>query len=105
MIFTQRSKATEFTVSPVRTEAAPGLVSVRQLVVDKLIVGAAGRTALCSSLMEPEPHNCSVVFLTKTAHQPLVSNAWHNVGVLLTASVLLWLQHAVGVLSMLQCLK
>lgn len=51
-------------MGPVGPEPAPGLVSVRQLVVDQLVVGAAGRTALSFSLMEPEPHNGSVVFLT-----------------------------------------
>lgn len=40
------------------------LVSVGQLVMDKLIVGTTGRTALGLSLMKPEPHNSSVVFLT-----------------------------------------
>lgn len=36
--------------------------------------------------------------LTKTAHQPLGSNAWHDVRVLLGASVLLGLQYTVGIL-------
>lgn len=36
--------------------------------------------------------------LTKTAHQPLGSNAWHNVRVLLGASILLGLQDTVGIL-------
>lgn len=37
--------------------------------------------------------------LTQTANQPLGSNAWHNVRVLLGASILLWFQHAVGILQ------
>lgn len=40
------------------------LVSVGQLMVDQLIVGTTRRTALCLSLVKPEPHNSSVVFLT-----------------------------------------
>lgn len=39
-------------------------VSVRQLVVNQLIVGTTGRTALSLSFMKPEPHNGSVVLLT-----------------------------------------
>lgn len=76
-----------------------------QLMVDQLIVGTTGRTALGTSLMKPEPHNSSVVFFTKTAHQPLGSNAWHNVRVLLGASILLGLQNTVGILSVFEGLQ
>lgn len=37
--------------------------SMWQLMVDQLVVGTTGRTALGISLMEPEPHNSSVVLL------------------------------------------
>lgn len=46
------------------TELVFSLVSMGQLMVDQLIVGTTGRTALASSFMKPEPHNSSVVFLT-----------------------------------------
>lgn len=49
---------------PVCTELVSDLVSMGQLVVDRLIVGTTGRTALGIALMKPEPHNGSVVFLT-----------------------------------------
>lgn len=49
---------------PVRTELVLNLVSVGKLVVDQLIVGTTGRTALGTSLVEPEPHDSGVVFLT-----------------------------------------
>lgn len=41
-----------------------GLWSVGQLMVDQLIVGTTGRTALGWSLMKPEPHNSCVVLFT-----------------------------------------
>lgn len=109
---------------PVCTKLLLDLDSMRQLMVDQLVVGTTGRTALGISFMEPEPHNGSVVFLTcrkegwftwfvfwrfvfclscasltKTAHQPLVSSAWHNVRVLPGASILFGLQDTVGVLE------
>lgn len=80
-------------------------VSMGQLVVDQLIVGTTGRTALASSLMKPEPHYSCVVFLAETAHQPLGSNAWHNVRVFLGSSMLLRLQNAVGILSLFKGLQ
>ena len=46
------------------TELVLNLVSMGQLVVDQLIVGTTGRTALGISLVKPEPHNRCVVFLT-----------------------------------------
>ncbi len=45
-------------------EIVLNLVSMGQLMVDQLIVGTTGRTALGTSLVEPEPHDSSVVFLT-----------------------------------------
>lgn len=51
-------------VCPICTELLLNLVSMGQLVVDQLIVGTTGRTALGISLMKPEPHNSRVVFLT-----------------------------------------
>lgn len=81
------------------------LVSMGQVMVDQLIVGTTGRTALGISLVEPEPHNSSVVFLTKTAHQPLGSNAWHDVRILPCASILLGLQHTPGILSQFEGLQ
>lgn len=39
------------------------LGSMGQLMVDQLIVRTTGRAALGISLMKPEPHNGSVVFL------------------------------------------
>lgn len=81
------------------------LVSVGQLVMDKLIVGTTGRTALGLSLMKPEPHNSSVVFLTETSHQPLGSNAWHNVRVVFGTGIVLWFQDAVRVLSLFEGLE
>lgn len=45
------------------TELLSDLVSVGKLMVYQLIMGTTGRTALGISLMQPEPHNSSVVFL------------------------------------------
>lgn len=88
--------------------------------MDQFIVGPTGRTALGLPLVKPEPHDGGVVLtwteitpvrgrgtagqngfsqaLTETAHQPLVSNAGDDVGVLLGARVVFGLQDAVGIL-------
>lgn len=51
-------------IGPFVQSRGPDVGSVRQLVVDQLVVGATGGTALCFSLVEPEPHNRGIVFLT-----------------------------------------
>lgn len=89
---------------PVCTELVI-LVSVGQFMVDQLVVGTTGRTALGVSLVKPEPHDSSVVFLTNAAHHPLVSNAWHNVRVRFGTSILLGLQHTVGILPLFKGLQ
>lgn len=57
-------EANTYVCCPVWTELVSDLVSMGQLMVDQLIMGTTGRTALGISLMKPEPHNSSVVFLT-----------------------------------------
>lgn len=79
-------------------------VSVGQLMTDKLVVGPTFGTALGLPLVEPEPHNGSVVLFTQTAYQPFVTNAWDNVRVFFGSSILLGFQNAPRILSFLQCL-
>lgn len=93
--------------------------------MDELIVGTTGRTALGRSLVKPEPHDGGVVFLacgeitswfssflihrlmktsdctslTEAAHHPLLSNARHDMRVLLGPCILLGLQNTVGILE------
>lgn len=48
---------------PISTERLLHSVSMGQLMVDQLVVGTTGWATLGISLMKPEPHNSSVVFL------------------------------------------
>lgn len=79
--------------------------SVGQLMGDQLVVGAAGGAALRLPLVQPEPDDAAVVLFTDAAHDALVADGGHEVGVLLGPRVALGPEHAVGVQALVHGLQ